>query len=283
MGFNISGLVISKNYQNNFEQLQEELGWNLVKEDEINFETASSNWKDNDVCDVYFSDKGTLLFIGMDRCVESWALKDANTLTFALSETSMAFNLNYCENGVLKRSIMEVEDNRITEEGDKLDVEAKSTDTSEIIWNQIDVVLGKEFGAIDLNEKAIRYRFVEKKAPTAKPEPKQKVSEKEPVKSTNDKSNKMVRIPKNVDLSAYLKDREGNQKLIDQVIADRKIIIASFAIIVIGVVLMILSFFIDLNKFIGIGTLLIGYIIFKLNIKRANQNLDSVKKKGLLK
>jgi len=159
MGFNISGLAINKNYESEFDQLQKELGWNLEKQSEINFETASSNWTEDGICDVYFSKKGTLLFISMDMCAESWGLKNDNTLTFALSETSMAFNINYCENGVEKRSIMEVNDERMQDEGDKLAIEAKSEDTSEIIWNQIEVVIGKRFWDIEPDEKAVRYVF----------------------------------------------------------------------------------------------------------------------------
>jgi hypothetical protein len=161
MGFNISGLAINKNYEKDFDQLQKELGWNLEKESEIDFETASSNWKDDGICDAYFTEKGTLLFISMDMCTESWPLKNDNSLTFALSETSMAFNINYCENGIEKRSIMEVEDNRMQDEGEKLEVEDSSEDTSEIIWNQIEVVIGKRFWDIEPDEKAIRYRFVD--------------------------------------------------------------------------------------------------------------------------
>ncbi len=162
MGFNLSGLAINKNFENEFENLQKELGWNLVKEAEIDFETASSNWKDDGICDAYFSENGTLLFISMDMCTESWPLKNYNTLTFALSETSMAFNMNYCESGVEKRSIMEIEENRIQDEGEKLEVEFSSADTSEIIWKQLAVVIEKKFWNIEPDEKAVRFRFVEK-------------------------------------------------------------------------------------------------------------------------
>jgi hypothetical protein len=160
MGFNISGIAINKNYENEFNNLQNELGWNLKKETEIDFETASSNWKEEGICDVYFTENGTLIFINMDMCTESWPLKNNNTLTFALSETSMAFNINYCENGIEKRSIMEVEDKRMQDEGEKLEVENSSEDTSEIIWNQIEVVIGKRFWDIEPEVKAVRYRFV---------------------------------------------------------------------------------------------------------------------------
>jgi hypothetical protein len=173
MGFNISGLAINKNYESEFNNLQKELGWNLEKQAEINFETASSNWKDDGICDAYFSEKGTLLFISMDMCTDSWPLKNDNTLTFALSETSMAFNINYCENGIEKRSIMEVEEQRMQDTGEKLEVEEKSTDTAEIIWNQMEVVIGKSFWSIEPGEKAVRYVFVKNDKitlETAKPE-----------------------------------------------------------------------------------------------------------------
>jgi hypothetical protein len=166
MGFNISGLAINKNYENDFNNLINELGWNLEKTSEIYFEKASSNWKDDGICDVYFSDKGTLMFISMDMCTQSWPLKNDNTLTFALSETSMAFNINYCENGVEKRSIMEVNGQRLQDKGEKLEIEGKSGDTSEIIWNQIEAVIGKSFWEIEPDEKAMRYIFNTTNEPT---------------------------------------------------------------------------------------------------------------------
>ena len=175
MGFNVSGLAINSNYEHAFEELQKQLGWSLTKQSEISFETASSNWKDEGICDVYFSEKGTLMFISMDMCAEAWPLPNDNSLTFALSEVSMAFNINYCENGVEKRSIMEVNGERMEDEGEKLSVEGQSEDTAEIIWNQIGVVIGKSFWDIDLEEKAVRYVFGKAKVqePMATPSQKQ--------------------------------------------------------------------------------------------------------------
>ena len=170
MGFNISGLAINKNYENDFDSLQKELGWNLKKETEIDFETASSNWKDDGICDVYFSENGTLLFISMEMCTESFPLKNDNSLTFALSETSMAFYINYCENGIEKRLIMEVNDERMQDEGEKLGVENTAEDTSEIIWNQLEVVIGKRFWDIEPDEKATRYLFVHENITNTEPE-----------------------------------------------------------------------------------------------------------------
>lgn len=159
MGFNISGLAINKNYQEEFDKLQKQLGWQLVPQGEIDFETASENWKEDVICDVYFCEKGTILFMSMEKCAESFPLENDNTLSFALSESVMAFNLNYCEQGLEKRSIMEVNDERMQDEGERLAIEDQSEDTSEIIWNQMAVVIGKRFWDIEPDEKAYRYLF----------------------------------------------------------------------------------------------------------------------------
>ncbi|MFB9077703.1 hypothetical protein ACFFLS_00665 [Flavobacterium procerum] len=159
MGFNFSGIAINKNYKDNFEELQEKLGWTLEKTEEIDFETASANWKDEGICDVSFDENATLLFVSMDRCTNLHYLEDAAVFTFALSETSMAFYLGYSENGEEKREIMEVEDDRVTDDGEPLKAEENEDDTSEVIWNMIGEVLGEDFWSRAHDEKAYRYIF----------------------------------------------------------------------------------------------------------------------------
>lgn len=165
MGFNISGLAINKNYEDNFDELQKELGWNLKRKSEIDFETASSNWKEVGICDVYFTEKGTLLFLNMELCTQAWRLSKANTFTFALSEISMTFNIIYCENGVEKRSVVEFENNIMDAKGEKLEVEHKAEGLFDATWNQIEVMIGKRFWDIEPNEKAVRYIFSKVKSP----------------------------------------------------------------------------------------------------------------------
>lgn len=160
MTYDISALVINKNYQDDLDALQRELGWTLEQEEDVSFETASSNWKDDEVCDIYFSEKGTLVFISTERCSEALELKRANTLTFSHSETTLEYSLFYCERGVLEREILDIEYDRVTDEGERLDVEDISEDASEIIWNQLDAVLGESFWDIDPQEQCVRYRFV---------------------------------------------------------------------------------------------------------------------------
>ena len=159
MGFNISGIAISKNFEKNLDELQSAFGWKIEKQEEIFFEQASENWKEEDLCDIYFTDNGTLIFIDMGRCIEPFKIGENNVLTFAYSATSMAFNLNYCEGAELKRTIMEVEGQRLADEGEKLEIENKSEDISENIFEQIGVVLGKSFWEIQSDERAVRFLF----------------------------------------------------------------------------------------------------------------------------
>lgn len=165
MGFYLSGVVLNKNFQNNFEELQTELGWKLKKGEEIDFETASENDKEEEFCDVYYTENGTILFVEMDMCTQPYPIVGCNTMAFAMADSSGAYNLDYCENGVVKRSIMEVDGNRVQDTGNALTVEEKSSDVSEIIWNQMETMIGKRFWDIEPEEKANRYMFDFSKEP----------------------------------------------------------------------------------------------------------------------
>lgn len=158
MGLNISGIVINKNLEGNTDQLSKILNLNLEFDREIDFETASENWKEEGFIDVYFSENGTLIFANEDLCLgEGYAYPGANILTFASSETSMAFNFSYTENNEIIRSKLEVNGEVIDEYGNKLITEIENEDISEVIWNQISAVLGKKFGDIQLQEKSLRF------------------------------------------------------------------------------------------------------------------------------
>lgn len=158
MGFNISGIVINKNLESNTDQLSQILKLDLEFDREIDFETASENWKEEGFIDVYFSENGTMIFANEDLCLgEGYAYPDANILTFASSETSMAFNFSYTENNDLIRSKLEVNGEVIDEYGNKLTTENENEDISEVIWNKISVVLGKKFWDIQPEEKSLRF------------------------------------------------------------------------------------------------------------------------------
>lgn len=157
MGFNKSGIVINKNLEKNIVELSKILNLNLVFQEEIDFETASENWKDEKIVDIYFGENGTLLFLNEDLCLnDGYAYPNTNILTFAMSENSMAFNFGYTEDGNNIRSKTEVNDEIIDEYGNKLDTENEG-DISEIILKLISEVLGNSFEKIELNEKAYRF------------------------------------------------------------------------------------------------------------------------------
>jgi hypothetical protein len=165
MGMNLSGIVIEGNLKNQEELLSEILGIGLEFEKEINFETASSNFKEEGILDVYFGEKGTLIFADYEICAgEEYGFEKAKILTFSTSETSMAFYLAYSVNNRTLRNIMEFEGEKITDEGEKLDFE-EGQETSELIFDYISYVLGEDFWEIDDSEKVYRFAIVNKENP----------------------------------------------------------------------------------------------------------------------
>jgi hypothetical protein len=159
MGFNIAGIVVNKNYENQTEELGKSLGLNLRFEKEITGEEATSNWKDDGICDIYFAENGTILYLPFNMCAtESYAIENQDVLTFAYSETSMAFNFDYYENGEFRRKIFEAEGDRMDDIGEPLPEEAELTEVSELIFDKIGTVLGEEWSSDD-EAKAFRYKI----------------------------------------------------------------------------------------------------------------------------
>jgi len=188
MGFNISGLVIDKNYKNELEQLENILNQKLVFDKEVSFEEGSENWKEDNYCDIYYSDKGTLIFISMERAAFEFNIANQKAFSFALSEMTMTFAVNYTDNGNIIRSFVETEEGkRHQETGDRLTFEETEKDTSELIHHLIETTLSKSFWNIDLDEKCFRYHFkpISQKNTTItkeeiKPEPTPIVENKKP-------------------------------------------------------------------------------------------------------
>lgn len=165
MGFNISGIAINKNLNGRLDKLSRILNFydteiKFLKE--IDFETASENWKQDGIIDVYFSENTTLIFASLDLLAGAeFSYKNTNILTFSLSETSMAFDFTYTENGSNIRSRMEVNGEIIDERGNRLEIENEEEDISEIIWKMVSEVLGIPFESIETNEKAFRFSIKE--------------------------------------------------------------------------------------------------------------------------
>lgn len=165
MSFSIFGIAINKNYENNFEELQKGLGWQLKKESIIDLETASENRKEEGIVDVYFSQKGTLLFLPAELMdsIENWFLRDINQLTFSIDDNMMHFLLKYYERGILKRSIMDF-DGELIETGAPFSFEEESDETMEIILElikeMIEIDLWEVWETAELEKKVIRYKQI---------------------------------------------------------------------------------------------------------------------------
>ncbi len=158
MGYNLSGIVIDKNFLSNTGALSQILNHNLVFDGETDTTGLITGEEKTACINVYFSGSGTLILAPQDLCLERhYGYPGCRVLTFALSKTAMAFYFGYTENQEIVRSKMEVDGLLIEDQGDPLDTEAKAIDTSEVIWKQLAKVLGREFEAIQPEARWIRY------------------------------------------------------------------------------------------------------------------------------
>lgn len=240
MGYNISGIAVNKNLKTEIDSIENEIGYRLEFLAEVNFETASANWKEEGICDIYFGKYGTLIFLSHELSVESYSIMGLPTVTFAISETSMAFCFHYCENGKIKRSRAEIEGKELPHEGEKLDIESSTVETSEIIWQLIEKTIGQSFWSIDLSEKALRYRLVKKE---------------NIVRHNNSEKNAESKL---------IEKKAKIYKIIDSV---------SIALIVLGLILSILTLTKIYDNSVGLLVIIFGVIIRRLNRWHLKRNL----------
>ena len=154
MGFNIAGLVINKNYQRDIKRLGDDLKWGIEIVEEVDFETASSNWTPEGEFRLHFTDKATLVFFTHEWVAEQYHSETAKTLNYAYSATSMAFQVDLFESGKLVRSIMEYEGEQQFAQGSPLEIEEENPTADELTFALIDELLGEKFDSIDLSEKS---------------------------------------------------------------------------------------------------------------------------------
>jgi hypothetical protein len=159
MGFNIAGLVLNKNYQQDLAALEAILGQKLSFDQAISFEKASENWKEDDYCDIYFTEQGTLVFLAMEIAGFDFHATKQTAFSFVLSEMSMVFCINYTQNNRLLRSLMVTEDGGYENSGEPLDMEEDTQDLSDLIFGLIEDTLGESFYDIDLSAPCFRYNL----------------------------------------------------------------------------------------------------------------------------
>jgi len=156
MGFNIAGLVINQNYEKDIEKLGKDLNWGIEIIEEVNFETASSNWTPEEEFRLHFTDKATMIFFPHEWVADQSKSKTADTLNYAYSATSMAFQVDLFKSGKMVRSIMEYNGEKQFEQGDPLELEKEHQTADGLTFALIDELLGDQFGSIDLSEKSFR-------------------------------------------------------------------------------------------------------------------------------
>ncbi len=162
MGFNFSGLVIGKSYKNKPKDFMNEVGQYLRLSDpeEINYEMAEANWKDEGLCDVYFGDKGTILYTAdPEVCIDPWLQEDVRAMSFVYLEMSMFFNMVLSENKQVIRKISEENGEIKHQSGEPLPFEAElNNEPSSLIFRLINTILAQP-GGVDPEEIAYRYQM----------------------------------------------------------------------------------------------------------------------------
>jgi len=163
MGFNIAGLVINQNYEKDINKLSQDLKWDIEILEEIDFETASSNWTPDDEFRLHFTDKATMIFFPHDWVADQFKSDTADTLNYAYSATSMAFQVDLFRSGELVRSITEFDDEKKYEEGQPLALEQKHSSADALTFALIDEMLDDDFGSIDLSSQSYRCKKILRK------------------------------------------------------------------------------------------------------------------------
>ena len=212
MGFNIAGLVINKNYEKDIQKLSKDLKWGIEIVEEINFETASSNWTPEGEFRLHFTDKATMIFFPHEWVADQNRSKTADTLNYAYSATSMAFQVDLFKSGKMVRSIMEYNGEKQFEIGEPLELEKEHETADGLTFSLIDELLGDGFGNIDLGEKSFRckkIKFVETD---------EKEIEKQKMKSALEKSPALRQI-----LKDEMAKKQANQKSTQQDTQTRKL------------------------------------------------------------
>ncbi len=160
MGFNIAGLVINQNYEKDIKKLSRDLKWGIEIIEEVDFETASANWTPEGEFRLHFTDKATMIFFPHEWVADQSRSKNVDTLNYAYSATSMAFQVDLFKSNKLVRSIMEYNGEKQMEFGEPLDLEKEHQTADGLTFALIDELLGDGFGSIDLDEKSYRCKKI---------------------------------------------------------------------------------------------------------------------------
>jgi hypothetical protein len=148
MGYNIAGLVISNNYDQDINKLSQDLKWGIEVTEEISYEIASANWTPANEFRIFFSDKATMIFFPLMWVVNPFRSRYFEPLNYAYSETFMAFGFDFFKKGILIRSIMEHEGQIKMQRRELLELEKANPSASGFTFATIKSLLEEDFREI---------------------------------------------------------------------------------------------------------------------------------------
>lgn len=164
MGFNVRGFATSIKTEN-ISVITEKLGLGTpTLVDTTYFENATSyNIGANEVF-LTVASNGTILTIGDEIPFEDLPIenlsKNGKSLRFAVSETAMVFGFDLFENGKLVRTVINMEEENVHEEGEQLEIEQKESDFTEIIFSLMENVSGDSIYTLEPDIESVRYSFI---------------------------------------------------------------------------------------------------------------------------
>lgn len=157
MGFNIAGLVISKNFEKSIENLENDLSWDIEVIEEITFEEAASNWTPEGEFRLFFTERGTMIFYPHEWISEQYSSKSATCMSYAYSATSMTFFISYnnLEEGY-GRFLIENDGEVKLAEGQEIPYEKEGLTADAIIFKLMDDIIGESWHNLEFGAKAYR-------------------------------------------------------------------------------------------------------------------------------
>lgn len=161
MGYNIAGIAIKDNFGKEISKLEDELKWGIEIVEEVDFETASSNWTPEGEFRLHFTDSSTIIFFPHEWIFNIFDVPKMDSMSFAYSATAMAFELNVYRDGKAIRAISEnSEMGRVIDKGERLSIEEENEGASSLTFKLLELYLNKSFYDIELDEKSYRCKRI---------------------------------------------------------------------------------------------------------------------------
>ena len=162
MGWNTGVIVSDKNEIENVKIIGEAFGFLLKPAGKIDFETASSSFKEGYV-DVFFSKKGSIFFLPIasiknEPDLEAFS-ENKKLAFFIISDVSSVYLFEYHENGKTKRLFTEIEGEIILDAGKRMGCEDSNEFFDDKMSSLTFELIGKKFWDFDDSTDFMRYQI----------------------------------------------------------------------------------------------------------------------------